>query len=427
MGTTWLVPIEDLMPEQMRAVMLPTDAHKLIVGAPGSGKTLTLVHRAAYLRDRLKLDFDQVRIFVYTNALHDYIAAGLRMLGIPDDCVMVLEHWCRLYHEQHIGRRLPFKDNGPDFDAIRRAVMAHVEEKNGPPPYEAVLVDEGQDLTDVAYRILRRIGRHLTVCMDHRQQLYDHGTRMEEILGLLGLRRSNLGLLEAYRCCPYISRMAATFISTGNERTAYLRQVKTEQVERQTPLLYLADSAEDEQDRLIEVVRGRMEMGDRIGILFPSRRYVYGYAKALTEAGLEVEIPPARGRSDSEFPVIDFDSDRPKLMPYHSAKGLTFDSVFLPRLTPRLFDYMSPERIRNLLFVGITRATRWVYMSSQQGRMLEQLDPIYALGQEGGVTVQTSATAVDMFDVGIPFKGHGEGEEIVEEPSGGDDDLTTVF
>ena len=59
-----------------------------------------------------------------------------------------------------------------------------------------------------------------------------------------------------------------------------------------------------------------------MAILFPQRRQAYGYSKAFAEADIEVENPKD----------LDFTSDKPKLIPYHSAKGLTFDSVILPRL-----------------------------------------------------------------------------------------------
>ena len=50
---------------------------------------------------------------------------------------------------------------------------------------------------------------------------------------------------------------------------------------------------------------------------FPRQSQAHGYAKGFKEAGIDVEDPKE----------LDFASDRPKLMPYPSAKGLTFDTV----------------------------------------------------------------------------------------------------
>ena len=57
------------------------------------------------------------------------------------------------------------------------------------------------------------------------------------------------------------------------------------------------------------------------------------------------------------------------LLTYHRAKGLEFDAVFLPRLLDRELPYRSqrsaadPDEERRLLFVGITRARRFLYLS----------------------------------------------------------------
>ena len=118
--------------------------------------------------------------------------------------------------------------------------------------------------------------------------------------------------------------------------------------------LYRAEHAEDEKRQLIDTVRWRLGGGERIAILFPQQRQAYGYAKGLQEAGIDVENPKE----------LDFTTDRPKVMPYPSAKGLTFDTVILPRLLPSAFGRMGASRIIRVLFVGITRATKWVHLST---------------------------------------------------------------
>jgi superfamily I DNA/RNA helicase len=96
-------------------------------------------------------------------------------------------------------------------------------------------------------------------------------------------------------------------------------------------------------------------MGDKIAIIFHLNKHVYGYAKGLEQAGIPVEVPKAR--SDSDFFQVDFNSDKPKVLNFHVAKGLTFDTIIMPQLTKRCFPRLDEEHIERLLFVGITRAT----------------------------------------------------------------------
>ena len=53
---------------------------------------------------------------------------------------------------------------------------------------------------------------------------------------------------------------------------------------------------------------------------------------------------------------LDFDSDNPKLMTYHSAKGLQFEAVFLPEC--KSFE----ERDRIPLYVAITRSYQYLFI-----------------------------------------------------------------
>jgi hypothetical protein len=187
-------------------------------------------------------------------------------------------------------------------------------------------------------------------------------------------------------------RIAASFVRDPAEREAFMRQHPPIKKARQTPLLYLASNADDEREHLIEVVRNRIDKNDRMAILFPTKRHVYGYARALQEAGLEVEAPRKSGKSASasELPEIDFSTPRPKLMPYPSAKGLTFDTVLMPRLIAGLFGKVGPDRLERWLFVGITRATQWVYFSTLNDSKFMYLDRFRALENDKQIELELS-------------------------------------
>ena len=122
-----------------------------------------------------------------------------------------------------------------------------------------------------------------------------------------------------------------------------------------------------------------VEKGDRVAVLLPLKRQVLWFAQRLREAGLKVET-----QDD-----LNFASDTPKVITYHSAKGLTFDSVLLPRLTPKSFQVFSQEQIERLLFVALTRATRWAYLSTDG--MLPHLQRLEPMVNEKRITVRTAS------------------------------------
>ena len=79
-------------------------------------------------------------------------------------------------------------------------------------------------------------------------------------------------------------------------------------------------------------------------------------------------------------------------MTYHSAKGLTFDSVFLPRLVGSSFSNHSAMLQLRLMFVATTRAARWVLLSSVEGQEAECLERLQPLVEKGVVTNQRART-----------------------------------
>lgn len=388
---TWLIPYSDLTPDQQRAVQFGPDRHRVIFGAPGSGKTMILLHRAQHLAHSFNIPPERFRILVFNNVLKDYIQSALGLLGLPDTCILTYDHWCNLYYTSRINNRVPWNrtSHTPDYEAVRKAVFDHVRASGaGKPEYDFILIDEGQDLDPMSFETIKLVSRHVTVCMDHNQQIYEGGAPEVEIMRQLGLNKRNMSLLGAFRCCPYVIKLAAQLISDEVERNNYISQAKTDQTERQTPLLYYASDFEDEKRRMIEVIKTRQAKGDRVGILFYTNRHVYGYAKGLSEAGLDVEVQKAK--EGTNYKPLDFSSDRPKILTYHSAKGLTFDTIIMPHLLESAFPSRHPGSLDRLLFVGISRATKWVYLSTYERGALSQLNKLLPMKDQVCLTVQRS-------------------------------------
>lgn len=384
---SWLVPINELTQAQRKAVELDTTEPKVIIGAPGSGKTMVLLHRAKYLQERYNVSPKRFHIFVFTNVLKDYIRSDIGLLDIPESCITTFDSWCVNFHKNNIGSRLPRANKMTDFDAVRENVLRTLgQDQNLRDIFDYILVDEGQDLNETSYAIFKKISKHITVCMDHKQQIYDQRPEENEILQILGLKKRNVALLGAYRCCPYIVDLASEFIENDFEKDAFINQSFTSNPGRLTPLFYSAKDFNDELERLIEVIRDRQMIDKRIGILLPSKKHIYGMANDLIDHGLEVEI---QTRKEEKVGKLNFSTTNPKLITYYSAKGLTFDSVLLPRLLPGFFKRESKDRLKRLLFVGITRATEWVYMSTINGRELSLLKELENLAQQRKITIQS--------------------------------------
>ena len=381
----WLVAYPNLSKEQSEAVEATTTSHRFIMGAPGSGKSLVLVHRAAQLRSRYKVAPARYHVLVYTNVLKDYIRSACLQLGIKDKYISTFDHWCREYHEKNIGR-IPRKGGQPDFSAIRRSVLEHARARSRK-PLDFVLVDEGQDLDPPAFETLAAVADHVTVCADYKQQIYEDGATEIDIAARLGLRGANVSLLEHIKISPKLVPLAAAFIDDTEEKRQFVEQSRSWHESTECPLLYRAPDFGAERERLVEMVRERLNARERIAILFRKKSQVAGFTKALTDSGIGVETQIADQRNS--FHKLDFNSIKPKIMTYHSAKGLTFDSVLMPRLVEKSFPNDSPANLKRLMFVGITRAKNWAYLSCVQSGQLGLLDDLIHSSAELGIVIQS--------------------------------------
>ncbi len=100
----------------------------------------------------------------------------------------------------------------PDFEAIRAGVLHALESgRLRAPIFDCVLVDEAQDMDTVAIEILKRVGRHVTVCMDGKQQFYDGRMSEQELVSFPDQMRERFGHL----CFVGISRAVKWVYMSG--------------------------------------------------------------------------------------------------------------------------------------------------------------------------------------------------------------------
>ena len=150
-------------------------------------------------------------------------------------------------------------------------------------------------------------------------------------------------LVFNHRLPKKIARVAQYLNSESDE----LEERCTEEgVEKPKILEY--NSVREQYDAIISLIKNK-NMED-VGILFRHNDDVqraYEYFK-----NHEINVEAKYG----QFMDLDFNSDNPKMMTYHSSKGLQFEHVFIPECN------VENEDNRNPLYVAITRTYRSLYI-----------------------------------------------------------------
>lgn len=296
---------------QVRVINKKTDSSYIVKGCAGSGKSILALWKAKQIQDEHKGSFCYV---VFTKALRQYMADGIKQVGVNNNNVDYFWHW---------------------------------KNTAGCPTSDYIIVDEAQDFSLEDINLFRSKARKAVLLYgDTAQQLYrfikDKQTvSMEDIQ--YHTKYPVEQLVFNHRLPKKIARVAQYLNSQSDELE---ERCTLEGVEK--PKIVRYDSISQQYDAIISLIKNK-NMED-VGILFYSNEEVKRAYDYFNCHGLDVEA------KFGQFIDLNFNSDNPKLMTYHSSKGLQFEHVFIPNCT------IEDEESKNPLYVALTRSYRSLYI-----------------------------------------------------------------
>ena len=284
---------------QVKVINKKTDNSYIVKGCAGSGKSILALWKAKQIQDEHKGSFLYI---VFTKALMQYMSDGIHQVGIAQRNVDYYWHW---------------------------------KNRSGCPSADFIIVDEAQDFSKEDIDLFRsKAKKALLLYGDTAQQLYTFIQDKQTV---------SMELVFNHRLPKKIARVAQYLNSESDE----LEERCTEEgVEKPKILEY--NSVREQYDAIISLIKNK-NMED-VGILFRHNEDVqraYEYFK-----NHEINVEAKYG----QFMDLDFNSDNPKMMTYHSSKGLQFEHVFIPECN------VENEDNRNPLYVAITRTYRSLYI-----------------------------------------------------------------
>jgi hypothetical protein len=241
--------------------------------------------------------------------------------------------------------------------------------RHGPAEYDAVIVDEAQDLTEAALRLLHTLvgdrPNGLLLVGDGQQAVYPGGFNLTS-LGVNVRGRSHV-LVRNYRNTHQVYATAQAlmnghdFDDGGDGPESGSRHVEVSRVG--VPPTLAGHRDEEEHDLALataieSVISGGTGIGD-LAVLVPTHALATHYTELIGSLGLPTQQ------------LVDYDgvpTSLVKVGTYQRAKGLEFKHVFLPRLDAETLrdrpvrgedDVANAERlalVRRQLFVAMTRA-----------------------------------------------------------------------
>lgn len=278
-----------------------------------------------------------------------------------------------------------------DSKARDLAVLKKAQEQPEP-VYSHIIVDESQDLTRVQLEFLKALYKpgdysSLLFVADTAQSIYPHSWlvrgRSFTSIGLDLTGKGNV-LSKNYRTTTQIARSAYSLIAENSEIVEdeyYVEPVLLDK-QGQYPVYKHFSSEKNEAEfvaREIGMLLSEYLPGEII-VIARQYRQLEMVQLQLEEHGLACKLLKER--------EVTFDDDCIKLLTIHSIKGLEFKVVFIVGLNDSVIPYCSYTDMeegmqeiteRKLLYVGMTRASERLYMSScaKPSRFINSISPGY--------------------------------------------------
>jgi hypothetical protein len=350
-----LVRVMDLRQERLAKSL--GGGHRVIRGVAGSGKTVILVCRAKLFAEHYP--DRKFLLTCYTNTLAGQL--GVFLADHPNVEVRTLDS---LITKAIADAELEAPPYGDDGGETRAEVGLEALERGALPRYRAVLIDEAQDFGTARLRFAVSLAderfNDVLIVADNAQKVFKRDVSWKEA-GVQAQGRTRI-LRRNYRNTREILEFAHGLLSDAarDGETPDLDDenliVQPEAALRAGPLpsLHIRDGDVVERaaaavKRLLEQRRGAKD----VAVLCVSTSEAQAVGRSLQRADIEFfDVTgnvgsPNRKRIGSATQAV-------VLSTIHSAKGLEFPAVVLCG-TPRA--EMAIDELRNVLYVGMTRAT----------------------------------------------------------------------
>lgn len=321
----WMVKESELDEDQIKILMSALDKSCIVSGCAGSGKSILALIKARRIQEERGEDY---QIIVYTKALCRYMDSGKKELELSKP----------IHYHYYWSHKLK------------------------QPKSKYIIVDEIQDFNkeEILEFVNSADDGYFFFFGDTAQSIYQ-GLK-ENIVPVKGIRSilpdgKSAKIWELY----YNYRLpipVAKFVQViGVDLPPFFQKTyRSRETEKPRMIRY---ENKKEQIKAIHRIITNNDLTD-VAILLPQREMVKAAYDMLTEIGGNYELKyDDRNNIGNSRDNLDFGSTNPKIMTYHSAKGLQFETVFIPYAEDFTESSVSKQKA---LYVAMTRTYRNLYV-----------------------------------------------------------------
>lgn len=367
-GRRWELPgIDDLTKEQDAVLALAARGRHLVIGGPGTGKTVVCLLRAR----RHARQGDDYMFLVWNHLL---LRASTALF---DGEASTWNSWFWSLFREIFGKGVPTlpPPEGEtwkpiDWAEVRRQVGSLPAGK-GPTRVPLLVIDEGQDMPPGFYDSLNQLGfDHIFVAADQNQQIKDENSSLQELKVHLCVDESDvIELTYNHRNDYPIARLARAFYTGDPASPAPDLPPRTDTI--YTPRLYYMD-----ENTMPRIARNILRHWDQdpsrlIGVIAPNNtvrnRYHRDLQSTVPRLTLDNGTPEIQTFYGRSRPDVRFSRGGIVVINAQACKGLEFDTVLLVDIDQHRIMDTDRDRTRKLFYVMVSRARQRVVMFRNRG------------------------------------------------------------
>lgn len=290
----------------------------LVSGPAGSGKSMIAMIKAIELYNN-NINF---RIIIYTKALTKFIIGKLKRVDIKNIKDYIL---C-----------------GEKF-----------EKENLLESVDYIIIDEVQDFSmdNITY-CSERVKRGCFLFGDDSQQVYPKRTQNIDIIK--ELKDSGIKHFELEKAYRFPKKIALFSELIKNNHGNISNLCIEEGGDENTPKMIEFKNMDSEMNYIIDTIKN--EGWKDVGILVRNNEMAQKVYDNLRKKGFVCDY------KINDDIKLDFTNDNPKIITYHSSKGLEFERVFIPQCNV-YEDDSTNLNLKEALYVACTRASKTLILS----------------------------------------------------------------
>ena len=359
--------------------MLPKQGRHLIIGGPGTGKSVL-----ALLRANRHHDAEESYVFLVYN--HLLRRASMQLFRDREEVHYLRnqqwESWFGGQIYELSGENLPRLPSEPntnytdiDWDGVQRIVGEINVERLSEQRSIYLIIDEGQDMPPQFYRALLNMGyENVYVVADQSQQIKKQNSTRQQIQDSLAIQPSDvIELKKNHRNTHWIAKLARHFY-TGDpaspppELPAPPPEQLVEEGSVEMPVLY--EYAPGDFEKVINqiLIRAHLNSERLIGVIVANDKVRTRYIDAFRTIGIwSVGERPRvttyhMNMNRQEVESISFDEGGIMVINAMSCKGLEFDTVFLADINEHPYWDDIADQKKRLFYVMVARAMKRIVL-----------------------------------------------------------------